>query len=93
MKVTTVMGNAAIQKAVANGLIPDGVTIEQRQKLDEVLQAALDAHPVLKMASGVVFAGADISRLTEVCADEANAVLTNTNVKIVFRPEATLGKQ
>lgn len=89
MKVTTAMGNAAIQKAVDIGLIPDSVTIEQRQKLDDVLQAAMDSHPLLKMASALVFAGSDISQLSEAYDGEtAEAMLANANVKIAFRPDA-----
>jgi hypothetical protein len=41
------MGNAAMKKAVDNGLIPNGVTSAQRSLLDEVLQAALDSESII----------------------------------------------
>jgi len=56
MKLSTVMGNAAMTKAVENGLIPNGVTSAQRAQLDEVLQAAIDAHATLRAFDEINFA-------------------------------------
>jgi uncharacterized protein with gpF-like domain len=48
MKITTAMGNAAMKKAVDNGLVKNGVTLNQRNLLDEVIQAAIDADATLQ---------------------------------------------
>lgn len=76
---------AAMQKAVGNGLIPDGVTLDQRKQLDAVVQAALDAHPVLKYAQDVVLAGSDPAAFQTFSSEEADTVLGNANIK-VFMP-------
>lgn len=55
MKVATEMVNAAMRKAVDIGLILDGVTVEQRSKLEEVLQASLDAHATLRSFEEINF--------------------------------------
>jgi hypothetical protein len=71
-------------KAVDIGLIPDGVTYAQRAQLDAVLQAALDAHPVLKLGPALIFAGSDLSGFQACTHEDADAVLSNANVKIAF---------
>lgn len=48
MKTSAPMLNAAMQKAVDVGLIPDGVRPAQREQMREVIQAALDSHATLR---------------------------------------------
>lgn len=55
MKTNTLMVNAAMMKAVDVGLIPDGVTIEQRGLMEQVIQAALDAHATLRAFDEINF--------------------------------------
>jgi len=83
MKLTTAMGNAAMQAAIDVGLIKDGVTAEQRAHLDTVLQAALDAHPVLRLGPSLVFAGSDLEAFKAVPGEDVQGMQANTNIKIV----------
>jgi hypothetical protein len=48
MKVDALMVNTAMNKAVEVGLIPDGVRPAQREQMQAVIQAALDAHATLR---------------------------------------------
>ncbi|MFM0265486.1 hypothetical protein [Paraburkholderia sediminicola] len=55
MKTTVEMINAAMQEAVAVGLIPDGVTSAQRELMRRTVQAALDAHATLRAFEEISF--------------------------------------
>lgn len=84
MKLTTAMGNAAMQAAIDAGLIKDGVTAAQRAQLDTVLQAALDAHPVLRLGPSLIFAGSDLEAFKAVPGEDVQGILANANIKIVL---------
>lgn len=55
MKACPVMVNAAMQQAVDVGLIPNGVRPEQREQMQKVIQAALDAHATLRAFEEINF--------------------------------------
>ena len=55
MKACPPMINAAMQKAVDVALIPDGVRPEQREQMEAVIQAALDAHATLRSFEEINF--------------------------------------
>ena len=55
MKASNVMVSAAMMKAVDIGLIPDGVTSVQRERMEQVIQAALDAHATLRAFDEINF--------------------------------------
>lgn len=88
MKITKEMGNAAMQAAIDSGLIKDGVTYQQRQQLDKVVQAALDAHPTLKVMEELRFVGTDPQAFAAVSSDTADAVLSNSNTKVFMQLNA-----